>query len=612
MSKGGMSKSHCDSNNPHEPGCKYAKGGDVDSMKLDLKHFKKIGDTKLHTALQHKDGHVLHIAHKGCSPEEVKRLKALPMAKGGKVPPSSAPQKLYLPGSDQDRKKVQDSFNSAMSEGGEVKRPNLPEGDPDAGAEQKQAIADIHRKEASHEDTLNYLKEQYPQKKGYGGSVGYAEGGSVADQLAKADKGSVEPSAPQDSQPQAPVTEQLQPESQPEQQPQQSPFLAPAQAQQQATEQGAQRVISGTEQAAAEQGKLGKEQAAVEGRAQESLKKNQQEFEQHFNELSNHVNAAVQDVRDQHIDPNRFLNNMSTGQRITTGIGMLIAGLGGNRPENNPVIQFLNKQIDNDIDAQKTELGKKENLVGAYMKQFGNLEVATNMARATLNSTIASSLQQKADLAKSPIEKQNALAAVGKFQMDSAAALNQAARMSVAFKQVGQQEGGNPSLQVEALVPKEEQKEAYKELGEQQNINQANKAALESFDKIAKLQTVSNRLGSPIQSRKQIGAEWGPTIEKLTKTQSGRTTPMNVDLFASLEPKVTDSSETVALKRKRFVDLIEQGRSTPVLDSRGIKANQLPSQVNKQSSPEDQQAIQWAKANPQDPRSKQILKANGI
>lgn len=57
------------------------------------------------------------------------------------------------------------------------------------------------------------------------------------------------------------------------------------------------------------------------------------------------------------IDPNRFWNSKSTGDKLTVGLGLLIAGVGaGLTGGPNSVIDMIEKAIDRDVAAQKVDL----------------------------------------------------------------------------------------------------------------------------------------------------------------------------------------------------------------------------------------------------------------
>lgn len=150
----------------------------------------------------------------------------------------------------------------------------------------------------------------------------------------------------------------------------------------------------------------------------------QQDIVSHFDKesavLTKERQAVQEDIKNQHIDPNHYLNSMGTGQRIQTAIGLILGGFAAGAGQANPAQQFLNEQINRDIDAQKAELGKKENLLSANLKQFGNLKDATQMTAAMQMDIVGNKLKMAAAQAMDPLAKARALQAAGKLDQEAA------------------------------------------------------------------------------------------------------------------------------------------------------------------------------------------------
>lgn len=67
----------------------------------------------------------------------------------------------------------------------------------------------------------------------------------------------------------------------------------------------------------------------------------------------------------QHIDPNRMYKNMSTGNKILGGIGLLLSGVGGavNHGQN-AGFQVMQSAINQDIEAQKADMTNRLDVIG--------------------------------------------------------------------------------------------------------------------------------------------------------------------------------------------------------------------------------------------------------
>lgn len=153
-----------------------------------------------------------------------------------------------------------------------------------------------------------------------------------------------------------------------------------------------------------------------------------QDYQTHYSTLDTERQNFQQDLQNQHIDPQHYLSSMGTGQKISTGIGLILGGMGGGLlRQGNPALGFLNDQINRDIDSQKLELGKKENLLSANMRQFGNLRDATDMTRVMQGDIVKNQLAAAAAKSTDPLVQARAKEAMGQLDMQAAPVLSQMA-----------------------------------------------------------------------------------------------------------------------------------------------------------------------------------------
>lgn len=179
-------------------------------------------------------------------------------------------------------------------------------------------------------------------------------------------------------------------------------------------QQGAKEEIGGKYAEAAAIGAQGQAEAKALQASQDMLQHVQNTGQQKMEQVRGEMNAVVEDIKNSHIDPNHYLGSQDTIPRIATGIGLLLSGLGsGLTGKPNMAMEFLDKSIQRDIDAQRANLGKKENLVSAYQRQYGDIKDATQMAMATQGKLLEDQLLQAASTAKDPIAKARALQAAG-------------------------------------------------------------------------------------------------------------------------------------------------------------------------------------------------------
>ncbi len=113
--------------------------------------------------------------------------------------------------------------------------------------------------------------------------------------------------------------------------------------------------------------------------AQSQLNKNEVD---NINNLKSHADEFSNWQKANPLNEKAYLENMGAGKKITTALGLLLSGAGsGLNGGSNMAMDFLNKQIDRNIQAQKDRFGQVQTIWGAYKDLYGNEQVANNMAR---------------------------------------------------------------------------------------------------------------------------------------------------------------------------------------------------------------------------------------
>lgn len=564
---------------------------------FDLKKFKKVGSEGGMTTLKHPDGHSIKIAHKSLSPKMRSQLADLPMAlaEGGEVG-STGKSKSDVPepskkGAEDVQKGATESGwqpekwkkNLGLAEGGEV--PNLKENysDEDENADILNSANNfsdgggVTADSSSPEDSTktapvivnvnNSGASQTPQQ--YAPvPAGQLMGGNSAPQQPVMPEPTPAPPVPETPAPQPAVQNPgaIFPKEKPQllvpgdtygTQTQGNQFTQGLEHQQAGIQSEA---IAATIKAEAEQKVL---QKAVEKQQSEA-----KSYQEHYAALDGERKAFQKDVIDQHIDPQHYLNSASTGQKISNAIGLILGGIGGGRGEN-PALAFLNAQIDRDIAAQRAELGKKESLLSANMRQFGNLNDATNMTRVMQTDIVANKLKEAAAKTTDEMVKARALQAAGALEQQSAPQLGQIAmRQSLlSGAKAGKVE---PERVILALVPQHEQAAATKALQEARNMTKAKDTIMNAFNQLAGLDTVGNRISSPIQTPKQVAAIKDPIIASLSKATAGRFTEADAKMVAAAFPKYGDDAKTLEIKRRQLNAMVSEKMNFPELTKWGI------------------------------------------
>lgn len=191
---------------------------------------------------------------------------------------------------------------------------------------------------------------------------------------------------------------------------------------------GINEQIKGAEKEAVAEGELGKSKASINALQAATSQDMLQKATDEYTAREKEIGSLREDIKNGHISPTQYLDNMSTAGKIKTAIGLLIGGIGQSyNGRENPVAKFLDQQIDRNIDAQKADLGKKNNLLGALLAQEKNLFGATEMFRAVQLDQYAVQLEEQTNRFADPIVKAKAQQKVGDLLKQKAEAMKNAA-----------------------------------------------------------------------------------------------------------------------------------------------------------------------------------------
>lgn len=146
------------------------------------------------------------------------------------------------------------------------------------------------------------------------------------------------------------------------------------------------------------------------------------------------------DLQSTKVDPDRYMKNMSAGATFLSILGIALGGFNEGFSEGkvkNRALEMMNKAIERDIDAQKTDISTKQaslsNMRGLYAmarERFGDERAATDYTRARLYEHAAKVTQGYVSRAKTVQARNAGLAAVADLETQRAAADNRA-RQSV-------------------------------------------------------------------------------------------------------------------------------------------------------------------------------------
>lgn len=199
---------------------------------------------------------------------------------------------------------------------------------------------------------------------------------------------------------------------------------------------GMKQELSGVQQRAAVTGAEGNATAQT----LDSLAQQRQALATQFQQRLANNQAQADKVFDQiqagRIDPNRLWNSQSTAGKVVSSISIILGGIGAGLTRGpNYALQVIDKATDQDIEAQKAELGKKENLLNHYMQQGNSLMAAHSLAKADLLDIASAQMQKTAAQYQGQKAAADAQIASGQLRQQAAVLRQQGTERELQIKQ---------------------------------------------------------------------------------------------------------------------------------------------------------------------------------
>lgn len=511
-------------------------------MKINLNKFKKIASDKTSSTLVSPEGHQIKMAHASLSPEMRGQIKSLPLCEGGEVPhfddggkvssedsPNQSSDDQSIPG-------VNININTTPQGGMSVGEPAQP-----------------------HVSGADQIKNAWAGQQ-YSNAPAAASSNQVVDQAM----------APQ-AQPQAPAPgpgpDASTSEGDTSSIPIQNANSVPTPDMMAGYNKAAGELRAGYGQEAAANQQLASDNQKIQQEYQNIAQTMQNHFQKSWDDNTRNVSDTIDDVYDHHINPNQYMENMSATDKVGTAIGLILGGFaGGVLHQENPVAKFLDNQINRDMDAQKANLGSVQNILGAYLKQYGNISDAENMARATQYGIYSSKLKEAAAKASDPMAKARLLQQAGDLDMKMAPLINQTSLRQAAMGTMQSGIAQDPAAKIRlmgmsGLMAPKDVEQASKELGQNENINATKDMAVKAFDHLN-----DKFLKGSLTPSDRDSAIWS-IAGKIQKDTEGR---FNIEaatkLVGALFPNAGDLKSTAGNKRERLINLFQTMGSTPTLD----------------------------------------------
>lgn len=503
-------------------------------MKLDLSKMHKVHSSKTHTIMEHPDGHTVHIAHSSLKPVDRAKLHALPikkMAEGGQVSPSESTYEA-------------------------VKKKRESESQPSSSDDPKKKF-EQGMKEAWHLGLAEGTPEEPVQPSPEGGIAGMlanpTPASSVAPEMADS----------------TPIPQVEAPVSNP---------LADVAAQREQRITGAVSDLGNSlRNQAFIAGDVGRETAQANQQAQQQLQQRQLAYDTERSALNKESADVENYIKENPVAAKKMFHDMGVGERLSTSLGMLIAGLGGNTPENNPVIKMMNQEIDRDLEAQKANLGAKENLLSANLKKLGNLDQAMSLTKANILSSLALKTESIIARSQDPMQIESAKQKLALINIEKDAQLNDVAEQRAIMGQ-SQAGGLSPETAVNVAVPKEARHEARKALADIRGLDAAREQVSKEFDKLKKLGSVSS--GVPYSnSSVAFASAKANIINAVRSSMKGQGALSDQEIETSVLPQIPNklsSVKQIGTLQKNLENFLLTKRAAPESLLKGFPGVPVP------------------------------------
>ncbi len=338
------------------------------------------------------------------------------------------------------------------------------------------------------------------------------------------------------------------------------------------TNAGLQAQINANNRMAAAQGEQGKQTAAQYDKLDEQLAQ-LPTTEQIQSKHAADDKSFMDYLKTHDVDPNHFWADKGTGQKISAGIGLFLGGIGSAfTGQANPALGIINKAIENDIDAQKSAMGKNKTLWSMNREGLKD-DLAANFAtRNQAYVNLQNQIQKIAAQNTSPIAQARAqqLNAV----IENEKAMNNFRRSLISGPTA---DNADPSARVNFLVPEAHKKDAFAKIDAAKYTVQNVGKIMDAYDKASSANHVKDYV--PGQHNADIDALHtllGPTIPALEG--SARQGLMDA-LYSGTTPNpISDSAAAKATKRQALQDyLSSKGGQDSVLNGNGIHLDKFPS-----------------------------------
>lgn len=264
------------------------------------------------------------------------------------------------------------------------------------------------------------------------------------------------------------------------------------------------------------------QQAKVQEQLVNDLKQAEIKTQERLAPIEEKSRILYDSIMNDKVDPNRVWNQSSTANKIVSVFSILMSGIGSGiagGTQRNMALDVLDNAINQDIDAQKANIRKKESLYSENLRLLGDERQAALATKSQLLSVAQAQIQAIGLKTNSQEAKAKELSALGQIEMQKAQIRQQLQKDQV----VSQMAGGGTSMSDAQIqqMPEEIRKRAVK-VGGKYVLALDDQAAKSSREIIGSHDSMMSNLDELINLRKQYGAETipGPVKAKMQNIAS--------------------------------------------------------------------------------------------
>lgn len=203
----------------------------------------------------------------------------------------------------------------------------------------------------------------------------------------------------------------------------------------------AQGIIGG----AAAQTELGAKQANIYGQEQAKLAQAKAATDAKLKELTDQTDILYKGLVTEKVDPNRYWNSQSTGNKILSAISLVLGGIAG-QGNGNVGLDIINKAIERDIDAQKADISNKHSLFNMNLARTRNVQEAYQLTQSQLLTVASAQLAQAGAQSQGPEAQAKAQMLLGQLGQQVAGMHQQLALFNAKQQLIGGGAPVNPEL----------------------------------------------------------------------------------------------------------------------------------------------------------------------